>query len=120
MSQINILRSPYRSESHRSQSFNLKRKFQNTMVEKVAHFDLNPTLVVLVLLVMSILLSCIYLIQFNKVATKGYELKKLEVTQQELNSQSEVKNLYLARAKSMSNIMQSDRLTAMRKPKEMN
>jgi len=120
MSQINILRSPYRQDANLGLGVGVKRKFQHTVVEKVVRFDLNPLVVMIILLGMSILLSVVYLAQFNKVATKGYELKKLELTRQDLNSQKQQKEMYLARARAMTAIIESNRVDRMRKPKDMN
>ena len=53
---------------------------------------------------------------FNKNATKGYILKSLEISQQELKDQNDLKNLALAKAKAVNQMISSGAMDKMRKP----
>ena len=77
---------------------------------------ISPSMMVVGLMLMAILLSGLYLLNFNRVATKGYQLKRLEVSQQELKSENDLRTLYLAKSKSMTGIVDDGRLEGMHKP----
>jgi hypothetical protein len=79
-------------------------------------FDISPTLIIVFLGMAAVALGLLYLVTFNQVATKGYQLKKLEVSRQELKSQHDLKNLYLAKVRSYDYILNSGRLEPMGKP----
>lgn len=59
-----------------------------------------------------------YLMNFNQVATKGYELKRLEVQREHLVSQDEVANLKLSEARSLATIEKSPIVARMVKAKK--
>lgn len=68
------------------------------------------------LITVAILLGGAYLAFFNQVATKGYELRRLEADRQQLLTQYEIKNMKLAEVQSLNTIVQSDKANAMRRP----
>lgn len=82
-------------------------------------FEFAPSMVIGGLFMIAVLFSLLYLAHFNQVATKGYDLKRLEADRQQLLSQYDIKNMKLAEAKSMANIMSSDRVSGMRRPSEV-
>lgn len=67
---------------------------------------------------LGILISFLYLVHFNQVATRGYDMKRLEMDRQQLLEQYETKNAYLSRAKSLDAIAQSNRAGNMVKAGE--
>ena len=52
-------------------------------------------------------MSMLYLMNFTDVHTKGYELRKLELSREDLLSQHEVKMMNVARVRSLSHIQES-------------
>ena len=80
------------------------------------HFEISMTMVISMLGMVSIMLSLGYLAHFTQVSTKGYELKRLQADRQQLLSQYEIKNMKLAEAKSLTNIVSSESIENMRKP----
>lgn len=95
-----------------------KQFFHNVKAKKV-HFEFGPGTVMISLGVIAAVMSLSYLVHFNKVATKGYDLRRLEAERQELLSQYDVKNMKVAEATSLNHIINSDRLNGMRKPGEV-
>ena len=87
--------------------------------EAVLRWQFGPATAISGLFVIAILLSLMYLAHFNQVATKGYDLRRLEADRQQLLNQYDIKNMKLAGVKSMANIIASDRVGAMRKPGEV-
>lgn len=77
---------------------------------------IQPSMVIISLIVVAVSLSLIQLAHFNLVATKGYELRRLEADRQQLLSSYEIKNMKLAEVKSLSGISGSDRASAMVRP----
>lgn len=77
---------------------------------------IQPGMVMMGLIVVAVSLSLIQLAHFNLVATKGYELRRLEADRQQLLSSYEIKNMKLAEVKSLSGIAGSDRASAMVRP----
>lgn len=80
------------------------------------HYEFGPRSVMIGLMMVAVLLSLVYLIHFNKVATKGYDLNRLDASRQQLLTQYDVKNMKLAQVKSMDNMIQSGRMESMRHP----
>lgn len=95
-----------------------KQFFHNVKAKKV-HFEFGPGTVMIGLGVIATVMSLTYLVHFNKVATKGYDLRRLEAERQQLLSQYDVKNMKVAEATSLNHIINSDRLNGMRKPAEV-
>jgi len=83
---------------------------------EIVKISISPVMMIILLFVMFMLLGTLYLMNFNKVATKGYILKRLEVSQQELKDQSDLKTLNLAKARAMTQMIASGSLDNMRKP----
>ena len=73
----------------------------------------GPATLVGLLVVVGIALSMLYLLHFNQVATKGYDLKRLEVDRQHLMDQNQLSNMNIDRVKSMPTILASGRLQRM-------
>ena len=115
MAQINVSFSPYRMEAA-SGAKKVDNKQQTLTGAKTLEIDINPVFAMVTLMLLAVLLSGLYLVNFNKIATKGYELKKLEVARQKLQNESDVTNMYLAKVQSLNNIMSTDRVSIMRKP----
>jgi len=118
MSQINVNYSPYRSD------FRASRTLPNVAVrtytsDEVIKIDINPIALIIGLFITTLILGSLYLWHFNQVSTKGYQLKRLEISRQELNSESDLSTLYLAKAKSMSGILDDSRLNGMHKPAQV-
>lgn len=82
-------------------------------------FEFGPNAVIGCLLVMVAFLGCAYLAHFNQVATKGYDLKRLEADRQQLLNQYEIKNMRLAEIQSMNTIIRSEKADSMRRPSEI-
>jgi hypothetical protein len=85
----------------------------------VTRFEFGPSTVIFGLSIIAILMSLLYLMHFNQVATKGYDLRRLEAARQELLNQYDIKNMKLAEVKSLARVIASDRVSAMRKPAEV-
>ncbi len=81
---------------------------------ELIRFDISPHLIMIVLMLVAALLGVLYLINFNQVATKGYVLKRLEISRQDLKSQHDVNNVYLANIKSISNMIEQDKFAGKR------
>jgi hypothetical protein len=89
------------------------------MRDTVLRLQFGPATAISGLFVIAILLSLTYLAHFNQVATKGYDLRRLEADRQQLLNQYDIKNMKLAGVKSLSNIISSERVSAMRRPGEI-
>jgi len=85
----------------------------------VRKFEIGPGTVMIGMMGFALLLSLTYLVHFNQVATKGYELRRLEADRQQLMSQYEIKNMRLAEVKALSYISDSDTAKVMRRPGEV-
>jgi len=77
---------------------------------------IRPSTIIIGLFVIAASLSFIQLAHYNKVSTKGYELRRLEADRQQLMTQYELKNMKVAEAKSMSVIAVSDKTASMVRP----
>lgn len=82
-------------------------------------FKFGPSTAIGGLMVIAILISLVYLTHFNKVATKGYDLRRLEADRQQLLNQYDIKNMKLAEVKSLAKIAGSERVSVMRRPGEI-
>ena len=96
-----------------------KAGFMKKVREAVLRWQFGPATAISGLFVIAILLSLTYLAHFNQVATKGYDLRRLEADRQQLLNQYDIKNMKLAGVKSLSNIIASERVSAMRRPGEI-
>ncbi len=84
--------------------------------KKKASFELGSSTIIAGLTGFAILLGLGYLAHFNQVATKGYDLKRLEADRQQLLSQYEIKNMRLAEIQSLTTIIESEKADSMRRP----
>ncbi len=66
-----------------------------------------------VLIVMAGVMSLLYLMHFTDVHTKGYLLKKLELERDELVEAQEIKQMNLAKVKSLDHIQSSGAIQGM-------
>jgi len=73
----------------------------------------GPMTLIVGLIVVAVMMSMLYLMHFNQVATKGYDLKRLEVDRQQLLDQNQVSNSNIDQVKSMPSILQSNRIQRM-------
>ena len=65
------------------------------------------------LVVFICLMSILFLIHYNNIATKGYVLKRLEVERQQLLSEREVKDMHLSEIRSLDVIKGHDKIARM-------
>lgn len=85
----------------------------------VMRLEFGPTMTVMMLGFTCVALMVFYLAVYNKIATKGYDLKRLEAIHSQLMAEYDVSNMKMAQIKSLANIVQSDRLSVMRHPNEV-
>lgn len=110
MSQILLSRSPYRQEFMNSSM----KRFRRTRVTAMKwKFEFGPMTLIGGLVVVAVGLSILYLMHFNQVATKGYDLKRLEVDRQQLMDQNQVSNMNIDTVKSMNSVLTSNRIQRM-------
>lgn len=79
-------------------------------------YEIGPTTMIMGLIIVAVSLSLIYLAHFNSVATKGYEIRRLEADRQQLMTQYDIKNMKLAEARALATIIESDKAGGMRRP----
>lgn len=110
MSQILLSRSPYRQEFMNSSM----RRFRRTRVTPLKwKLQFGPMTLIGGLVVLGVSMSILYLWHFNQVATKGYDLKRLEVDRNQLMEQNQVSNMNIDKVKSMGSILGSGRIQRM-------
>lgn len=80
---------------------------------------MGPSVIIAGLFLIAIFISFLYLAHFNQVATRGYDMKRLEVDRQQLLEQYEGKNAHLSSAKSLDVIAKSGRVSSMVKSGEL-
>lgn len=112
MSQILLSRSPYRQEFMNSAARSFRRA--RTRVTPIKwQLQFGPMTVIVGLIFAAVGMSVLYLMHFNQVATKGYDLKRLEVDRQQLMDQNQLSNTNIDRVKSMQSILASQRIQRM-------
>jgi hypothetical protein len=117
MSNYAISYSPYRSSFKQERMRDILGKKEKAAASaEVVKIKVTPFTLMTALFVITVLLSSLYLLNFNKVATKGYILKRLEISRQELQQQNDLRTLSLADAKAMSQIIDSGAVDHMRRP----
>ncbi|MFC1751245.1 hypothetical protein ACFL2V_20885, partial [Pseudomonadota bacterium] len=94
---------------------NVLKEAINKFKGATLNYEFGTSTIIGSLAVVAIVTSLMYLAHFNQVATKGYELKRLEADHQQLLNQYEIKNMRLAEAMSLTRITETDRISAMRK-----
>lgn len=105
-----VPRSSYR-QSYASSGI---RSYHRTRVTPMKwKFVFGPMTLIIGLILAAMALSLLYLAHFNQVATKGYDLKRLEVARQHLLDEHQVGNMRLASATSMATLLKSDRIQRM-------
>jgi hypothetical protein len=93
--------------------------FATNVRQGTLKFEFGPMSVMVTLFLIACLMGLLYLMHFNQVATKGYDLRRLEAARQQLTSQNDIKNMKLADAKSMARVISSDRVSVMKRPAEL-
>jgi hypothetical protein len=116
MNNIYVGYSPYRNALRQAKLTETINNQPQVAAKEIVKISISPVMMMVILFVMTMLLGSLYLMNFNKVATKGYILKRLEISRQELNNQSDLRTLNLAKAKAMNQIIASGALDNMRKP----
>lgn len=117
VSKIRVGYSPYR-QAFREEK--IAQKSSEVVASKeMLKLEIKPPIIIATLFIMILALGSLYLANFNKMATKGNMLKRLQVSRQELNEQADLSNLYMAKVKSMNSIMDSGRIDHMRKPSKI-
>ncbi len=81
-----------------------------------SRFEFGTSLVIGGMAVIAVLLGLLYLAHFNRVATKGYDLHRLEADHRQLINQYEIANMKMAGVLSLNNMIKSGKMDAMRKP----
>jgi hypothetical protein len=120
MQQSLIGYSPYRNALRQARlQENQARKQAQAASAEIVRFQVTPVMLMAVMFILILLLGGLYVASFNKVATKGYMLKRLELSRQELQQQGDLKTLGLAKAKAMHNMLESGAIDHMRKPGEV-
>jgi lauroyl/myristoyl acyltransferase len=119
MSKILVDYSPYRNNLRRERANQVADQKPVAAVAEIVKFELSPVSMMVILSILTVLLGCLYLMNFNKNATKGYILKRLEVSSQELKEQSDMRTLSLANAKAMNQMIESGAMDHMRKPNQV-
>ncbi len=118
MSKILIGYSPYRSVLKQERAHQVEGQTAVASSELVK-LEISPMSLMVILFIITALLGSLYLLDFNKNATKGYILKRLDISQQELQDQNDLKNLALSRAKAMNQMIASGSMDHMHKPNEI-
>ncbi len=110
MSQLLLTRSPYRQEFAASNA----RSFRKIRVTPIKwKLDFGPKTIIAAGIVVTIAMSVLYLMHFNQVATKGYDLERLQADRQTLMDQNQVSNMNIDKVKSMPSILASARIQSM-------
>jgi hypothetical protein len=91
----------------------------NNVCGAVMKFRFSPITAIVGLFVVGVLMGLGYLTHFNQVATKGYDLRRLEADRQQLMNQNDIKNMKIAEAQSMARVIGSDRVSVMRRPAQL-
>lgn len=112
MSQIYYKQSPYRQEAGVS---NQQGANVRVASKELVKFNLSPMLIIWMLALMCVLLGIGFLASYNKVATKGYYLKRLELAKQELIDQKERVDLEISKAKSLTIMLADEKLQGFQK-----
>lgn len=110
MSQLLLTRSPYRQEFMNSSM----RRFRRTRVTPIKwQLQFGPMTLIVGLIILAVMMSILYLMHFNQVATKGYDLVRLEADRQQLLDHNQLSNRSIDQVKSMDSILKSNRISRM-------
>lgn len=107
---------PHLEAAPRAISRDVSSSMINNIKTRTLKMEFGPNAVIITLMMTAVLLSLLYLMHFNRVATKGYDLNRLDASRQQLLGQYDVKNMKLAEIKSLNNMIQSGKLEGMRRP----
>ena len=132
---IHISNSPYRSSFQpqnvrRNRTFNrieysgvkvMSSFFQNIKRQNKERirFSIGPMAIIIGLGLFAAGMSTLYLMNFNKVATSGYALRRVERDHQGLVDQYQIQNMKLAELASLTHIAQTETVEGMRYPKNV-
>jgi hypothetical protein len=118
MANINVNYSPYRStlRSERAAAKHAAKAVALENSNEVIKIDISPSFLIIGMFASILLLGGLFLMNSNKSVTSGYQLKRLEISQQELKDQNDVQNLYLAKAKSLNYMEGTGKMDSMRAP----
>lgn len=96
----------------------LKEVFQKVK-GSILKFEFGPVAMIFTLSVFVVVFGFLYLVTFNQLATKGYDLKRLDAAHQQLMNQYDIKNMKTAQIKSLNTIARTDRVSVMVKPSKV-
>lgn len=116
MSKILVGYSPYRNTMRQDRA---NQVADQTATAEIVKLEISPMAMIVLLFILTMLLGGLYLMNFNKNATKGYILKRLEISRQELKQQSDLRTLDLSNAKAMNQMISSGAMDHMRKPNQV-
>ena len=108
MSKLLFTSSPYR-QMHAFQG--LERKSHTSFMSR--KFVFGPFTVIVGLIFAAIFMSFLHLLHFNQVATKGYDLRRLEMDRQQLSVLLQTKNMHVTNIKSLDVISKSSKVKSM-------
>ena len=117
MQKLKLSYSPYRAQFSAARHEEMKEAKKEA--KKMVSFVIKQSWIVVGLLIVAGTLGFFQVITYNKLATKGYGLKRLQVARQSLETQSEITNQYLADAKSMGNLVVNPSISNMRSPNQV-
>ena len=116
MSTLPLTRSPYRQQYFAS-TMRPRRRMRGMGGMRAVSLNwevfFGPTTIIVALIIVAVVMSFLYLLHFNQVATKGYDLKRLDVDRQQLLDQYQIANLNVSKVKSMDTILKSGRIQRM-------
>ncbi|HRY91645.1 MAG TPA: hypothetical protein P5229_04895 [Candidatus Gracilibacteria bacterium] len=87
--------------------------------DRIRKVEIGPVALVAALGLIAALLMVCYLAAYNQIATKGYDLKRLEADHQQLMRQYDIRNMKLASVRSMANMIDDNKFDGMRKPSQI-
>lgn len=115
MSQSLLSRNPYRN------MYVFRRPDTSSRTHFVSRkFAFGPSTLIIGLILIAIFMSFLHLLHFNQVATKGYDLRRLETDRQHLLEQFQAKNMHVTEIKSLNVISQSHKAQSMVRQGELN
>jgi len=89
----------------------VRRGVRRSTLSKNVYIGTFSLMVLLILFVC--LMSILFLVHYNNMATKGYVLKRLEVERQALLAEQEIKDMHLAEITSLEALKNRDKVAAM-------
>ncbi len=98
-----------------ARSYNAAEPSGRIALARFKKFEFGPMTIIVGLFLLSILLSCLYLMHFNRVATSGYDWRRLEADRAHLLNEYELRDMRLAQVKALSTIVGQDSIHSMHK-----